>query len=171
MKNLIALLLSCAFIAVSGCSDKSASMPKISGSGIASLESGEIIFKNDPYPAYLIDVKGVAGAEAFGRWTSGSEASFKFNHSLPKNFILKIKAGAWGENIDKPIKVRIGSVEKEAIFKGDPFNGPTEVNLEIALTESSDTITLMIPFPGSDKNDERKIGVGLISMKIESKGS
>lgn len=133
----------------------------------ATLAEG-IDFKKPGYPNFLSEVSGMAGAEPWGRWTDGGVATFKFKQMLPKAFTLKLKAGAWETNLNKPIRFRIGSVEKEFVFKGDPFSGPSDVALNFALPEPADTLQITVPFPVVDKNSPRQIGFGLTSLKIES---
>ena len=160
MKNLIKFVL-VAFalaLALAACSDKV-------GEKVETID-----FKIAQYPNFIKSVSGVSGEEPFGRWTDGGVATFKFTHELPHSFYLKLKAGAWGANLNQPIKFHIGSIEKEFIFKGDPFNAPSEAVLEFTINEPADTISINIPFPADDKNDTRKLGLGLISMTIEPKG-
>jgi phosphoglycerol transferase len=134
----------------------------------ASMAEG-IDFKKPGYPIFIKSVQGIAGHEPWGAWTDGSVATFQFNQPLPQHFVLEISGGAWESNVNKPVGITIGEVRKEAIFKGDPFNGPETVSLDYTLTGVDDSIQIIVPYPVGGPKDTRLIGVGLISLKIISR--
>jgi hypothetical protein len=135
----------------------------------ATLEEG-IDFKKPGYPDFITEVTGVSGREDWGRWTDGAAATFKFKDSLPKQFTLLVEAGAIGDNLGKPIKFRVGSVEKECVFKGDPFGNSRVATLHFNSAEPGNTLVVTIPAPMTIQTDSRKLGVGLITMKIDTSG-
>ena len=135
----------------------------------ATLEEG-IDFKKPGYPDFITEVTGVSGREDWGRWTDGATATFKFKDPLPKKFTLLVEAGAIGDNLGKPIKFRVGSVEKECVFKGDPFKGSRIATLHFNSEEPGNTLIATIPAPMNTPTDFRKLGVGLITMKIDTSG-
>ncbi len=134
----------------------------------ASMAEG-IDFKKPGYPIFVKSVQGIAGHEPWGAWTDGSVATFQFNQPLPQHFVLEISGGAWESNVNKPVGITIGEVRKEAIFKGDPFNGPETVSLDYTLTDVNDSIQITVPYPVGGPKDTRLIGVGLISLKVISR--
>lgn len=135
----------------------------------ATLEEG-IDFKKPGYPDFITEVTGVSGREDWGRWTDGATATFKFKDPLPKKFTLLVEAGAIGDNLGKPIKFRVGSVEKEAVFKGDPFGNSRVATLHFNSAEPGNTLVVTIPAPMTIQTDSRKLGVGLITIKIDTSG-
>ena len=128
-----------------------------------------IDFKKPGYPTFLKSVQGIAPHEPWGAWTDGSVATIQFNQPLPKQFVLEITGGAWGANVNKPVRIMIGDVQKEAIFKGDPFSGSETVSLDYTTTGENDSIQIIVPSPVGNSKDTRKIGVGLIALKIVSR--
>ena len=53
-------------------------------------------------------LRGVSGAEAFGRWSDGKTASILFKHDIPINATLTVSAAAFAQNAGKPFEVKIG---------------------------------------------------------------
>jgi len=131
-----------------------------------------IDFAKPGYPAFVKDVKGVSGVEKWGRWTDANlapAARIQFDRPLPKAFTLELRLTALGPNASKPVRVRAGSVEK-AITLGKP----AETSHRIEFTGvDADTIEIVPPepiLPGvvqPGNADARKVGVGLISLKIQ----
>ena len=135
----------------------------------ATLEEG-IDFRKPGYPDFIVEVSGVADQEEFGRWTDGKTATFKFKDALPKKFTLLVEGGAYEDNQGKPIKFRVGSVEKECIFKGDPFTGSRVATLHFNSADPGNTLVITIPSPKKAPTDSRNLGVGLITMKVDTSG-
>ncbi len=137
----------------------------------ATLTEG-IDFKKPGYPNFLAEVSGMSGYEPWGRQSdanNGAPVKFRFKKPLPSKFTLEIKANAFGPNLGKPIKVRVGSVEKTFIHK-DAKN-PGTYTLVFEGTKGADTIEIVSPVPTSPSElkisaDTRKLGVSLISLKI-----
>lgn len=134
------------------------------------LASGSrlIDFRESNYPVYVKKVQGIANHEHWGAWTNGDQAIIKYSEPLPLRFTLLVTGGAWAENKNKPIEFKIGGVQREAIFEGDPFNRPTTVSLDFELSENVDTLKINVPFPIND-GGSRSIGVGLITLRIEER--
>lgn len=135
----------------------------------ATLTEG-IDFKKPGYPDFIASVTGVSGREDWGRWTDGPTATFKFKEALPKKFTLLVEAGAIGDNQKKPIKFRVGSVEKQCVFSGDPFAGSRVATLHFEAANPGDTITVTIPAPAGTSTDPRLLGIGLLTMKVDTSG-
>ena len=134
-----------------------------------------IDFAKPGYPTFVADVQGVSIREDWGRWTDGKAApvaKFRFKQPLPKNFTLVIKANAFGPNLGKEVKVRVGSVEKTFVHK-DGAKADT-YRLAFELPGVADSIEIAAPQPTSPQDlnpaspDQRKLGIGLIRMQFEN---
>jgi hypothetical protein len=125
------------------------------------------------YPGILDKVEGLAGREAWGRWTVGSRAVFHFATTLPRRLTLEIAVNsAFAPNADKPITVRIGTVEK---YFTVPEKGDT-VRISFDLESDATRIELIPPCPISPNDlglgqDTRRLGIGLKSIRILSRES
>jgi hypothetical protein len=132
----------------------------------AELSDG-IDFKRENYPDFLDKVTGMLGYEPWGRWTD-SVAKFTFKQALPKRFVLEIEATAIGSNLNAPVKVRLGSIEKTFIITK---TGTYYISFET--NGDADTLEIIPPYLISpheidpNNSDTRKIGIGLIAIKIK----
>ena len=129
-----------------------------------------IDFRRPGYPNFVAEVAGMSGYETWGRWTEGDKAVFRFRQPLPREFTLLITADAFGPNIGQPITVKVGSNEQVFIIKEE---GKT-YRLPFKLEEVGSSVEIYVPKPASplelrvpNNSDPRKLGVGLVSMKIE----
>lgn len=183
------VLVLISFAALFGCGDKSEPKSQIAGANApspavqpvpvdplgpryeATLAEG-IDFKKPGYPTFLAEVSGMSGNENWGRQSdanNGAVVKFRFKQPLPRNFTLEITANAFGPNLGKPIKVRVGAVEKTFVHKDGSSAGTYSLVFES--TNGADTIEIVSPKPTSPAElkmggDTRKLGVGLISLKI-----
>lgn len=139
----------------------------------ATLADG-IDFSQPGYPSFLAEVSGVSSREGWGRWTDANQGDvvrFRFKQRLPDGFILEIKARAFGPNAGVPVKVRVGDVEQS--FTPSKVSAGGFYQLTFRGTGGADSIGIIPPQPVSpkdinpDSKDARKIGVGLISLKIQ----
>jgi phosphoglycerol transferase len=130
-----------------------------------------IDFRKAGYPVFLGQVSGVSTREPWGRWTSGPVAKFAFKKNLPKKFIFEITANAFGPNIGKPVKVRVDGIEKSFIIANNTAN---TYELVFKTTGRARTLEIIPPQPTSPNEldpasgDNRKLGIGLISLKIKT---
>lgn len=135
------------------------------------LERG-VNFSDIP-PSSLVDVSGLSSIEPWGRWSDANldrVITLRFNKPLPKRFLLNLKAVAFGPNVTMSTKVKVGAEEKFINIKSDSdkvysivFNNQNENNIiQIFPPEPTAPSTLV---PAS--LDSRKIGVGLIEIKIQ----
>ena len=143
----------------------------------ATLAEG-IDFRKPGYPTFLADVSGVAGREAWGRWTEGPVARLRFKNPLPPSFTVSIEAGAIGPNVGKVVVVKAGKVEKTFTVAGGTVGPPPGVatfTLDFAGVEGADAIEIIPPAPVRPKDmtaksdDNRLLGVGLVSLKLQSR--
>jgi phosphoglycerol transferase len=134
-----------------------------------------IDFTKPGYPSFLAEVQGMSLREDWGRWTDGRlapAAKFRLKQPLPKSFTLVLKANAFGPNLDKPVKVRVGGVEKSFVHKDGSTAGTYRLAFE--LPSAADTIEIVAPAPASPQEqnpsnpDQRKLGVGLSRMQFEN---
>jgi hypothetical protein len=135
----------------------------------ATLAEG-IDFKKQGYPNFLTEVSGMSGYEPWGRWTEGGPtAKFRFKQALPKKFTLDITATAFGPNVGAPVKVRAGSVEKTFVITN---KAPNTYRLQFVVDGTVDSLEFTPPKPTSpseilpNNGDGRKLGIGLIALKI-----
>lgn len=139
----------------------------------ASTLAEGIDFRKPGYPNFLVEVTGVSGHEPWGRWTDATlspTATFKFSKPLPKNFTLELQASAFGPNVNTPSTIRAGKIEHQIVPKDGSqqdykleFKGVTASTLEIIPakpTAPKDIKDLKNP-------DPRKLGIGLITLKIK----
>jgi phosphoglycerol transferase len=129
------------------------------------IEEG-IDFKREDLPSFLENIRGLSIRESWGRWSLGKKVKFAFNLPLPQKFKLTLNASAFGSNIGKKLEIRTGG---KIIFMDIP-SAHFEESIDIELLDKNDnTLTFVIPNPQSPGNeDSRKIGIGFISLKIES---
>lgn len=164
--NFRTLLMACfipVLLALNGCGDE---MPN----QYQSTLSEGIDFKRDGYPNFLIQVSGVDGREDWGRWTNANlspSAKFRFKNPLPRKFTLELQADPFGSNFVVPVSIG-------GDFQNITLNQPNVTHsLIFENLNSSDVIIIAPKNPISPKElnptstDTRKIGVGLISLKIK----
>lgn len=124
-------------------------------------------FSANDFSAMILSTDGLSAAEPWGRWTDGNVARIRFKNPLPHKFDLVVTGGAYGPNIGKPVKFKVGSQVKEIVFTSDPFEQPHTYHAEFALDTPSDTLEIGVPMPTKpDNGDQRKLGIGLIDLKI-----
>jgi hypothetical protein len=81
----------------------------------ATLKEG-VVFNKDGYPDFIVNVEGISHRENWGRWSDTNlnpTVIFEFKNQLPGNFILELNVGAYGSNVNKNVKVKIGETVKE----------------------------------------------------------
>jgi len=185
------LASACSLALLSGCSDKSTagvpsvSTPAVSGTAAstpatvaatdaaspayeATLAQG-IDFSKTGYPSFLTDMSGLSGAESWGRWTDanlGASAQFHFKNALPQQFKLILETkDFFGVNADQKIVVRVGDKQQEF-----SFNSADQVqHVELTFTDvgTANTIEIIVPKHSEPTTtDTRKMGLGLVSLKI-----
>lgn len=138
-------------------------------------ESVSIDFSQSDYPSIIADVSGMSGHENWGRWTDGPAARFRFNQPLPGKFTLLINAGAYGPNLDKPVIVRAGKVEREFIVSrsATTFINAATFTLNFAGVDNTDTLEIIPPKPTRPKDinpgntDTRSLGIAIISLQFK----
>jgi phosphoglycerol transferase len=117
----------------------------------------------------FIQIDGLSAQEAWGRWSAGDKVKIAFNsNSLPNKFKITIKASAFGPNENLDFMASLGQEVRK--FR---ITGPEQtVNLDFTNPTHESTIIITIPQPTSPHElglsaDDRKLGIGLIELKIE----
>lgn len=136
----------------------------------ATLGEG-IDFSRPSYPSFMKYVSGISQREGWGRWTDanqGEHVLLGFNSPLPKRFSLELEAIPFEKNIGKITHIRVGDQIKAIIVDGKSKT----FRLDFENMGSSDVIE--ITAPSASKKiakdagaDPRRIGVGLIRLKIK----
>ncbi|KQR85479.1 hypothetical protein ASG35_27230 [Burkholderia sp. Leaf177] len=137
----------------------------------ATLSEG-IDFARNGWPAFLRDESGLAFREPWGRWSDAnvdSSVKLGFFEDLPQRFTLALTIVPFGPNAGKDLAVSIG--EERYYLKMTP--AASEVKIAVDLKgRRADSIELSPPLPTSPRelglsSDLRKLGVGLIRLRIE----
>ncbi|MFJ2985521.1 MULTISPECIES: DUF7024 domain-containing protein [unclassified Pseudomonas] len=134
----------------------------------STLENG-IDFTREGWPEFIANVKGVWPLESWGRWSVKPEVTLDFTEPLPQKFTLILKARAFASNAQHPTRIRVADREYTAQLTGDT----SEVRVEVDLQGSSTNRITFIPHaPTSPRkimggSDDRMLGIGFVSMRIE----
>lgn len=115
----------------------------------------------------VVEIKGVSGVEAWGRWSDGKQVTLRFAAPLPDRFTLKLVAAAYGPNVDKSFKVSAGAAMADVILGGVA----KEHSIRLEGVGKTDTLTISIPLPTSPQslgqgNDPRLLGISLGAMSF-----
>lgn len=133
----------------------------------ATLSDG-IDFTRADYPPFVTRVSGVSIHEPWGRWTDAtlaSSASIQFRSPLPSRFTVEIAATTIGANLGRPIKVRVGNVERSFVVER---GGLQTYRLQFETDGSFDTLEIVPPSTTLPGADPRRLGVGLVSISIRA---
>ncbi len=125
-------------------------------------------------PSVVRAIIGLSFMEDWGRWSDAniSEAvEFHFNSDLPENFDLVIHYWAFGPNAGKPILVRCGQCTAAIVAS----SARETVRVRLRPLTRARVITITPPYPtrpadSGENNDQRRLGIALISVQIEEAG-
>jgi phosphoglycerol transferase len=125
-------------------------------------------FRSPFNPFIISNISGISASEAWGAWSIGEEVEIEFASNLPSSFKLKMTAKAFNNNVGKDIIVQVGDVLK-AIQLSDHLS---DVSLDFHDLKPVNEIKILVPAPTSPHEigmnaDERKIGIGFLSLSIE----
>ena len=140
----------------------------------SSLASG-IEFSRAGSPQFIKKMIGLAGPENWGRWSDQNVVILEFAQALPPKFVIELQAKGFGPNINQDAKLVVGNSSQKIRLTAQPtvFTIPIE-NWEVNI-DSLNAIQIIPPAPTSPhmldpaNPDTRKLGVGLISLKILTK--
>jgi hypothetical protein len=134
----------------------------------ASLVTG-IDFRQRHLPQFVSYTSGITQSEGWGRWTDSNQGPIiiGLREVLPKSFILKIKATAFGPNGEKDTLIKIGDQSQWVrISSGEP----KLYELSFNDVGPSSTILIEPAIPSSPStSDPRKLGIGLIGISFQPK--
>lgn len=138
----------------------------------AKLSDG-IDFTQLTWPDFIHNIKGISGAEPWGRWSDANlnrSVDFEFSSPLPRDFVLFLKAQPFGRDGEQHVSISIGKQAWQIVLKPDA----TEVRLPISLKNDEERVIKFLPKdPVSPKTlgqsaDDRKLGIGFIGLKLEN---
>jgi hypothetical protein len=139
----------------------------------ATLEEG-INFKKPSYPTFLKFVGGLSQHENWGRWTDANQGKavlLGFKDSLPNRFSLELVVKSHPSNVGKATLIRVGQQEK--IININDNN--THFSLDFETDGNIDLVEIIPPnfatqnLLSSAAQDPRRIGIGLVELKIKTK--
>ncbi|PIJ50133.1 phosphoglycerol transferase I [Erwinia sp. OLTSP20] len=131
----------------------------------------KILFWLPGMPDGVAHISGLSQTESWGRWSDANlqpDVRIGFQQPLPARFSLTMEARAFGENIHKPLTIRVGSVSKTVMLTDDV----EQVTLTLDNPDAASEITLTPPAPTStnegfsDGSPSRKLGIGLVSLQV-----
>lgn len=140
------------------------------GSSYEATFSEGIDFKRQGLPSFILSVQGLSSQESWGRWSDANEnAQVRFNFAtlLPNTFNLLMALKAFGPNIGKQLKIRIGS----KIYYVKLHEQIEKTQLAVNLNgEKVRSIEFFPPDPISPhEQDRRRVAIGFIDLKIVKK--
>ena len=124
-------------------------------------------FSNPGASGMIAELDGVDKVEPWGRWSNGARVAIRFRRPLPARLNLLLKGQSYGPNGQQDYVLRVGAAERRFRIG----NAPAEVFLRLDTDGLQDTVTIDIPHPVSPHElegsvDQRKLGLGLISIEI-----
>ncbi|PKH25268.1 phosphatidylglycerol--membrane-oligosaccharide glycerophosphotransferase [Enterobacterales bacterium CwR94] len=136
-----------------------------------SYPSDTFIFQLPGKPENVKSVSGLSMTEAWGRWSDARLApavTLTWQQPLPPTFELVLTAKALGDNVGKPVSVKVGNSEQWISLDHDE----TTVTLQFSNPEHADAVVITPPAPedstlgGIEGGPLRKLGVGLVKLQI-----
>lgn len=134
-----------------------------------------IDFRREGFPQFVSAVSGISVVEQWGRWSDTDDngrVQFRFNEPLPENFVLELTVSAYGPNVGKPVKVRVGDEEKTFVVAGG--QGFEVKKVEFRGVRDKRKLEIYVPQPVRPKDfsgssdDARRLGLGFVSLRIVS---
>lgn len=128
-------------------------------------------FRKLNLPIFIKGLEGVSVPEPWGRWSDanlGDAILIKFAEPLPKSFTLVLRAQAFGPNIGRSVKVKVGDQSETVAFSGNLEERRIIIKAKTLPME----IQIIPPAPTSPKSlgmsaDSRKLGILLERLFIE----
>ena len=112
-------------------------------------------------------VSGLSGYEPIGRWSDAKQVVVQLASPLPPRFQLKMKASAFGPNVNLPFIVRVGPTSQS--FRLSAI--PSDISLSFVTDGTQRDIAIDVPQPTSPSelgvnSDTRHLGILLKEMTI-----
>ena len=142
----------------------------VSGKYVADLRDG-INFSREGLPQFLRAIFGLSHIERWGRWSDaelGETVEFHFERALPDIFDLVLECKAVGKNAGLPILVRVGNCT--GAFTANENAQTVRLRLRPMIPTRHIIVVPPCPTRPSDLGksaDDRRLGIGFVSMKIE----
>jgi phosphoglycerol transferase len=119
----------------------------------------------------VASAEGLSGIETFGRWSEAKEVVLHLNMNLPRKGVVLIKAMSFGDNAQQEFKLRSGGSSASFRITGSM----QEVAVPFETDGQQRTLTIEVPHPVSpadygNRNDIRKLGIGLAEIEIAIPG-
>jgi phosphoglycerol transferase len=129
-----------------------------------------INFSREQWPSFIKGYSGLSGWEPWGRWSDASlqpVVRLEFFEPLPAKFNLILQVQSFGPNVGENLAI---VVSDKKYFVKLPLSG--EISISVDNVRRSSFLELRPPRPTSPSelgisNDDRKLGIGLVSLKIE----
>jgi len=137
-------------------------------------QSPAITFMLPGLPQQVKAISGLSDVENWGRWSDANVASavkIDYVDPLPANFDVVLRARAYGNNIGKPISVKVGDEEHFVTFS----DKDQTLTVQFSNAGSAQSIVITPPSPTEPTEgtsggfEPRKLGIGLVSLSIEDR--
>jgi phosphoglycerol transferase len=139
------------------------------GFTLTNIEDGRNLdFRFPVSPRVVSRVSGLWTPEVWGAWSVGDSVSLDFARPLPEKFRLHLKASAFGPNIGKDFILHAGESQKAFTLTDQA----ADLVFDIDNTLRATSIRIDVPAPTSPaqmgmSSDDRKLGLGLVTLSIE----
>jgi phosphoglycerol transferase len=139
------------------------------GFTLTNIEDGRNLdFRVPISPRIVNRVSGLWTPEVWGTWSVGASVSLDFARPLPEKFRLHLKASAFGPNIGKDFILHAGESRKAFTLTDQAADLVFDIDNSLRAT----SIKIDVPAPTSPaqmgmSSDDRKLGLGLVTLSIE----
>ena len=139
-------------------------------------KADSFVFNVAGAPEEVKQFSGISRPESWGRWSNAQlseEVTIEYKAPLPKKFDLVITAKAFGDNANRPIPVRVGNEEQTLVLGHDV----TTTILHFDNPADADTLVIVPPDPVATNegnilgHSPRKLGIGMVEIKVVAQGS
>jgi hypothetical protein len=123
------------------------------------------------WPGVISNARGLSLIEAWGTWSSSDAVTLEFSEPLPEKFAVHLVGAAFGPNVGKKFVAHVGDSAVRFKLAGS-IASPEKLVLEFSNPKRSNIIKIDVPSPCSPKelglgDDERRLGIGFIHLRIE----
>ena len=137
-------------------------------------QSPAIAFMLPGLPQQVKAITGVSTVESWGRWSDANIApavKIDYVDPLPASFDVVLRARAYGNNIGKPMSVKVGDEEHFVTFS----DKDETITVQFSNPDNAQSIVITPPSPTEPTEgtsggfEPRKLGVGLVSLSVEDR--
>lgn len=122
-----------------------------------------ILFNQEQWPPFVARVRGLSGAEPWGRWSDDDTVTLRFKKPLPEVFLLKLRAEASASNLNKAFTFSTGSEQQRLVIT---MGEMAEYVLCFTRSPGAQRLDITIPSPQATATDPRRMGLALSSLRI-----